>query len=320
MQVRRITHGFAALLLGAALAACAATDYGQPVLAFGSATHEGGRLVDAYGQERADANFALRRAVMAQRGDQVVVRGADCRVGARPEDCVLRMGTARTQVGVGASTGRPAELAGALSHYADSLSAVAAATTEADFDTSMTGLSSALAGLAGAVAPAAGGARPADSGTAIAQGLGGLGLQERRFLLLRRAINAADPAVQQAATELAAVVAGQHEAAADDRAALIARLAALYNAMEPQGGVQGAAAAANRDALLARIAELTSTQRRLLSDDPAAELRKLGEAHATLRQGVNDPTPPIARITEELKQLSDRLRRAADAAMRLPLG
>lgn len=318
--MRRITQACASLLLAAALAACSATDYRAPVQAFGTATHEAGRLVDAYGQERADAQFALRRAVLAGRGDQVVVRGADCRAGAPRGACVLRAGPAGTPVEPGMPSARPAELAAALSHYAAGLTAVATATTEAEFDTATGNLKGALTALAGAVPEASGAAGLVDPAAAIVQGVGGLVLQERRFMLLQRAINAADPAVQQAAGELAAVVAGQHEAAADDRAALIARLAALYNAMTPQPGVQGASAAASRDALLARIADLTAAQRRLLADEPAAELRRLGEAHAALRQGVNDPTPPIAQLTEDLKRLSDRLRRAADGAMRLAPG
>jgi hypothetical protein len=307
------------LLAACLLAACSATDFGPPVQAFGSAVNEGQRLVDAYGQERAEANFALRRAAIAQRADQVVVRGADCRVGAPAQECVLRTGPARTPVGRVSVATRPAELAAALDRYADSLAAVSAATTEADFDAATRRLSAALTSLGGAVPGAAGATALVDPASGIIANLGGLALQQRRFALLRNAINAADPTVQQATTELAAVVAGQREAAADDRAALIARLGALYNAMEPRAGIEGAAAAANRDALLARISDLTAAQRRLLADDPASDIRRLGEAHAALRKGVNDTTPPISQLTNDIRRLSDRLRRAADAAMRLPI-
>jgi hypothetical protein len=315
-QSARVLAAFVFLLL----AACSATDFRSPIQAFDQAVTEGGRVVDAYGQERAEANFALRRAVIAQRADQVVVRGSDCRPGAAAAGCVARTGPQRTPIGIGQPAARPAELAAALNRYADGLALVAAATTEADFDRAVGRLSDALRGLAGVVPQAAGAAALAEPGAGVLSNIGGLVLQQRRFALLRDAINAADPAVQMAATELAAVVGGQREAAADDRAALIARLAALYNAIEPRPGIEGAAAAAGREALLTRLSDLTVAQRRLLGDDPVADLRGLGEAHAALRKGVNDPTPPIAQLTEDLKRLADRLRRAADAATRLPLG
>lgn len=309
-----------AMLFSALLAACSATDFAAPVQAFGQAVNEGGRLVGAYGQERAEANFALRRAAIAQRADQVVVRGADCRVGAPPAECIVRLGPGRAPVGRVVPAARPGELAGALERYGDSLAAVATASTETDLDAATQRLASALSSLAKAVPQAQATTAPIDPAAGIVASIGGLALQQRRFTLLRNGINAADPVVQDATGELGAVVAGQREAAADDRAALIARLAGLYNAMEPRGGLDGAAAAASREALLTRIADLTSAQRRLLADDPTPDLRALGEAHAALRRGVNDPTPPIAQLTNDFKRLSDRLRRAADAAMRLPPG
>lgn len=310
-------RSLSALLFAALLGACSATDYRAPVQAFDQAVGEGARLVDAYGRERAEANFALRRAALAQRPDQLVVRGADCRPGAAPGACVPRLGEGRTPVGPAAPAARPAELAAALARYADALGTVAGASTEAEFDTAVGRLSSALSGLAGVVPGGGGVAGSIEPAGGLLSGLGGLALQQRRFGLLRDAINRADPVVQEAAKELAAVVAGQREAAADDRAALLARLTALYNAMEPAAGAAGATTAVNREALLARIADLAAQQRRLLGADPATDLRALGEAHAALRRGVNDPTPPMAQIADELKRLSDRLRRAADAAMRL---
>lgn len=313
-------RALAPLLCAALVAACSATDYGAPVTAFGTAVQEGSRLVEAYGLERAEAQFALRRAVVAGRSDLLVLRGSDCRAGAAPQDCVLRVGAAGTPLGRGAPAVRPAELAGALATYAESLAAVAAATTEADFDASTKRLSAAVSGLAGQVQAGGSAATVIDPAAAIVAGIGGLVLQERRFALLRGAINAADPVVQQASVELGAVVAAQREAAADDRAALMARLVALYNAIEPDPGAAGAAAIAGRDALLGRIAGLVGAQRRLLADDPAALLRGLGEAHAALRRGVNDPIPSAAQIAQDLKRLSERLRRAADAALRLAAG
>ena len=309
-----------AVLCSVLLAACSATDFSPPAQAFSQAVTEGGRLVEAYGQERAETNFALRRAAIAQRADQVVVRGADCRVGAPPAGCVVRLGPGRAPVGRAGPAARPGELAGALDRYADSLAAVASASTEADLDAATQGLASSLTSLANAVPQAQGATALVDPGAGIVSSIGGLALQQRRFALLRNAINAADPVVETASGELAAVVAGQREAAADDRAALIARLAALYNAMEPRGGIEGAAAAANREVLLTRISDLTAAQRRLLADDPTPDLRALGQAHAALRRGVNDPAPPIAQLTNDIKRLSDRLRRAADTAMRLPPG
>lgn len=309
-----------ALLLAALLGACSASDYRAPVQGFDQVVGEAVRLVDAYGKDRAEANFALRRAVLAQRPDQLVVRGADCRPGAAADNCVVRLGPGRMPVGPAAPAARPAELAGALARYADALGAVAGAATEAEFDTAVGRLSSALTGLAGAVPGASGLGSVVEPASGLVSALGGLALQQRRFGLLRDAITRADPAVQDAARELAAVVAGQREAAADDRAALIARLSALYNSMEPAPGAAGAATAATREALLARVADLTAQQRRLLAGDPASDLRALGEAHAALRRGVNDPTPSLAQLNDDLRRLSDRLRRAADAAMRLAAG
>jgi hypothetical protein len=317
--MRRATRA-SALLFIVPLAACSAPDFSAPVLAFDQAVGEGRRLVEAYGQARAEANFALRRAAIAQRADQVVVRGADCRPGAPAAECVVRIGPGRTPVGQAVPAARPAGLAGALDRYADGLVAVASAMTEAELETATGRLAASVAGLERAGARMQGAPARADPAAGVIGAVGGLGLQQRRFAALASAINAADPAVRQAAGELAALVAGQREAVADDRAALIARLAALYNAMEPRGGIEGAAVAATRDALLARIADLAAAQRRLLADDPTPDLRGLGEAHAALRRAVNDPAPPHAQLTADLNRLSDQLRRAADAAMRLPSG
>jgi len=92
------------------------------------------------------------------------------------------------------------------------------------------------------------------------------------------------------------------------------RLVALYNAMEPRPGPDGTALAASREALLARIAAVAGAQRRLLSQDPAPELRALGTAHQALRRAVNDPATPAAPLAVEFSRLADRLRRAADIA------
>jgi hypothetical protein len=300
------------------LAACSATDFRQPVAAFDDAVNEGGRLVDAYGRERAEANFALRRAAIAQRQDLINLRSADCRPGAAPQACTLRVGPGRTVMAAPVPAARPAELAAALAAYADNLAAVAGAETEADFDRAAQKLTDAVRGLAAKV-PGRGDnvAALADPAGALFGALGGLALQQRRFTLLRNAINAADPAVQDAATALAEVTGGQREQAANDRATLIGAMAVQFNALQASSGAAGAAAIAQREALLTRFTALQEQQRRLLADDPAAELRKLGEAHAALRRGVNDPTPPIAQLTDQLKRLSDRLRRAADAVQRL---
>jgi hypothetical protein len=310
-----------ALLAG--LAACSASDFRPPIAAFDEAVTQGGRLVEAYGRERAEANFALRRAAIAQRQDSIMLRSADCRPGAAAEACVLRVGPGATIMAAPAPAARPAELAAALATYADSLGQVAGATTEADFDRNAQKLTDAVRGLGNALPGRAAetAASLADPAGALLAALGGLALEQRRFKLLQGAINTADPAVQGAATALAEVTAGQREQAAADRATVIARMVTQFNALPPNagmgGGVAGAPAVVQREALLTRITQLQEQQRRLLADDPATELRRLGEAHAALRRGVNDPTPPVAQLTEQLKRLSDRLRRAADAAQRL---
>lgn len=308
-----------AVLASVLLAACSATDFSPPALAFGQAVTEGGRLVEVLDQERAEANFALRRAAIAQRADQVVVRAADCRAGAAAGECVLRAGPGRTPMGQVAPAARPGELVAALERYAEGLAGVASARDDADLDVASRQLEAALDSLGRAVPQTGAAGMVVGPAPGILANIRGLASGQRRFAVLQNAINAADPAVQQAAGELAATVAGQREAALDDRAALIARLAALYNATEPRPGIEGAAASASREALLARLAALTAAQRQLLADEPSAELRRLGEAHAALRAGINDPTPPHAALTNELRRLAERLRRAADAAMRLPL-
>lgn len=289
---------FAALLLALGLAACAATDPGSPALAFAQAATEGARAAQAHAQARAEANAALRRAVVASRADHVVLRGADCRPGAAPGACVPRLGPAGAPLGLAVPAGRPAELAAAIAAYADGLAAVAGAGSEAALEAALPRLAAALAGLSAPVPEAP----------------GGIDLAGRRAAALRAAIAAADPPVRQALNDLAALVAGQREAAADDRAALLVRLVAQYNAMAPPGGAERAGATAAREALLGRIAALATAQRRLLADDPAPDLRALAEAHGRLREVAGAPMPETAALVAELARLADRLRQAADAA------
>jgi hypothetical protein len=273
----------AVLLLLLALAACAGAEMPAPALAFADAASEGARLAEAQARARAEVAAALRRAVVASRGDQVLLRGADCRPGAAPHACVPRLGQAQApldRLPADSAAGRSAPILA----YAQALSALAAADSAAARAAAEARMAAALAGL-GAPAQAPG------------SGLGG-------------AIAAADSPLQRALADLAAVVAGQREATADDRAGLLLRLVAQYNAMSAPAA-EGAAGAAAREALLGRIALLAAAQRQLLAADPVADLRALGPAHQRLRRLADASPPDRAALAAELSGLAARLRRAA---------
>lgn len=276
------------LLVLLLLAACAGTQTPTPALAFAEAAAEGARLAEAQARARGEAAAALRRAVVASRGDQVLLRGADCRLGGAPQACVPRLGQAQAPLDR-LPADAPAARAAPLLAYAQALGALAAAGDGPARAAAQTRMQAALADL-GAPAAAPGG--------------------------LQAAITAADAPVQRALADLASVVAGQREATADDRAALLLRLVAQYNAMLAPAG-DAAAGAAAREALLARIASLAAAQRRLLAGDPVPDLRALGPAHQRLRRLADAPgaegSAASGALAAELADLAERLRRAAAA-------